>query len=188
MRVLGVLVGLLFLISCKSNSNNVVVENSEDLVLSKANQYYDAIFLNFENGHIRGFSFGQTKEEIEAVENERLELVESNEQLSFYEIILSDDSSKNIDYAEIKYFYDTKKELDVATINYYIEDSTYNILLFDIISGTYDKMYGHSYIDVDGYTVWTSDKMPDSSFDIAMKMKKLLNMNEPGITLEFTKF
>lgn len=188
MRVLAVLVGLLILISCKFNSSNIVVEEPADLVLSMANQYYDAVFLNFEKGQIRGFSFGQTQEEIEAVENERLELIESNEQLSFYEIILSNDTSKHIDYAEIKYFYDSKKELDVATINYYIEDSTYNILLFDIISNAYEKKHGHSYTDVDGYTVWTSDKMPNTNFDIAMKMKKLLNLNEPGITLEFTKF
>jgi hypothetical protein len=76
----------------------------------------------------------------------------------------------------------------VATINYYIEDSTYNILLFDVISTSYEKRHGHSYTDVDGYTVWTSDKESNSGFDIAMKMKKLLNLNEPGITIEFTKF
>jgi hypothetical protein len=187
-RVLAVLVGLLFLISCKSNSNKLVVDEPADLVLSVAKQYFDAVFTNREKGEIRGFSFGQTQEEIESIENELLDLVESNDQLSFYELILSNDTTKHIDYAEIKYFYDSKKELDVATINYYIEDSTYNILLFDVISTSYEKRHGHSYTDVDGYTVWTSDKESNSGFDIAMKMKKLLNLNEPGITIEFTKF
>lgn len=189
MRLILIISAFFLIVSCKSGkSGSNQPETAEDAMTLMVREYYEKLFMPDDEGVVRGFNFGQTQSEIEEVEKKKLELVESNELMSFYEITLSDDTTRTIDYAEIKYFYDSNKKFDIATINYYIEDSTTNIMLFDIISKKYEEKYGHSYVDVDGYTVWTSENIFSSGFDIAMKMKKLLNMNEPGITLEFTKF
>lgn len=190
MKINFILLVAVFAISCnpkKNSNNNIQIEN--DIVSKTSENYFNAIFdRDSEDGVIRGFAFGVLQKDIEATENDLIDLIESNEQLSFYEILLSNDTTKNIDYAEIKYFYNSENKLDIATINYYVEDSLVNMLLFENISKAYEKRFGHSYVDVDGYNVWTSENSSASGFDIALKMKQLLNLNEPGITLEYTKF
>ncbi len=173
------------------NKSQQKISNKTDSLIfhQRIAPYFTKIFDTDTTSVLRGFNFGQPQQAIKNAENERLEFIQQSNDHLYYEFNLFDDTI-GTDYAELKYFFDSKGLLDIITVNYFINDSIIIEEFSEYLLNRFEEKYGHFYIDNDGYTVWENTYMDkdniNKKYDIAVK--KLIKLNDPGLTIEYAKF
>ena len=179
--------------SCNSRNTNNENEHSadENAAAEKPHEYYDKVFQPDTNYVFRNVNFLQSKKEVAQLEEDNggLKLLDDAKSYLFYEVDLSSDTSRSIDYAEVKYFFDVNDALDIISVNYYIADSSDISAVNLSLNKSFTKRFGNSYIDSQNYMVWESSFNKDgiaTLYEVAMK--KLIQINDPGITVEYLKY
>ena len=187
------LILLLLSVACKSG-NKPSEEYSDDMTLptDTTMAHFSSVFGSENDKVFRSVNFNMNKEEvkkIEAEQSESIKLVEDVKNMLFYEVDLTNDTSKAIDYAEIKYFFDVHDALDIISVNYYILDSLTIRNLSESIFQKMTRKYGDSYVDSEDYIVWESsfeNEGKSTLFEVATK--ELTKQNDPGVTVEYLKY
>lgn len=185
---------LLLAVSCRKGGDNSGAGEAGDGAVtahSEAMDYYNRVFLPEHSRIFRRVDLDMEPDAVRGMEDGgNLRLTGESPRHLQYEADLRTDSVRGSDYVDVKYVFDDQDRLDIVTVNYYIQDTALIHGLFDHLNQVFDSLYGDYYIDSDGYTVWESTyKRPDSTevvFDIGMR--KLVKLNDPGITIEVMRF
>lgn len=183
-----------FAIACQRGGNDKAHEATTEgagTEFPEALDYYNRVFLPEHSRVFRRVELDMEPQTVRSLEDAgNLRLAGESPRHLQYEADLRTDSLRGSDYVDVKYVFDDQDRLDIVTVNYYIQDTALINGLFDHLHRVFGNLYGDFYIDSDGYTVWESTyKRPDSTevvFDIGMR--KLVKLNDPGITIEVMRF